>query len=174
MGVSTSPDRTLNYAFLLGGVVAAIFGVILLVNQEGALQLLVILLGLWWLIHGAFMVFAVFVDNTDAGWKLALGLLGVIAGIMVLSNPGQATEVLTGVFGIFLGALGILIGLASLVGAFRGGGFGAGVFGVVSILIGVLILLNAQFSTEVLIYIFAALLLIDGVAGIYLGVKSGN
>ena len=41
-----------------------------------------------------------------------------------------------------------------------------------SLVIGLLILLNAQFSTELLITLFAVLLLIDGVAGIYLGIKN--
>ncbi len=87
MAAATTPDRTLNYGFLLGGITAAIFGIILLIRGEEALTLLVVLLGLWWLIHGAFMVFSVFVDSTDWGWKVAIGVLGMVAGILVLMNP---------------------------------------------------------------------------------------
>ncbi len=171
MAAATTPDRTLNYGFLLGGITAAIFGIILLIRGEEALTLAVILIGLWWLIHGAFMVFSVFVDRTDAGWKLAIGLLGMIAGILVLVNPQETTEVLKGAFGVFLGVLGILIGIAGFVGAFRGGGIGAGVFGAVSVILGLLVLFNAEFTVDLLIILFAIMLLIDGVAGIYLGLR---
>ena len=169
--VSSPTDKTINYAFLLGGVAALIFGIILLIRQEEALSLLMVILGLWWLIQGAFMLFAIFVDREDMWWKLAIGVLGVVAGFLVLTNPGEAADVFQGVVGVVLGVIGILVGLASLMGAFRGGGVGAFVFGAVSILIGVLILLNAQFSTSLLITLFAVLLLIDGVMGIYLALK---
>jgi uncharacterized membrane protein HdeD (DUF308 family) len=39
------------------------------------------------------------------------------------------------------------------------------------VLIGLLVLLNAQFSTSLLITLFAVLLLVDGVMGIYLAIK---
>ena len=147
MTTATRPDRALNYAFILGGVTGVIFGIILLIRQEEALSLLVIILGLWWLIHGAFMVFSVFIDSTDGGWKLAIGALGMIAGILVLANPAETVQLLQGAFGVYLGVLGILIGVVAFVGAFRGGGIGAGVFGAVSVIIGLLVLFNAEFTT---------------------------
>lgn len=172
MATAAAPDRAMNYAFILGGVTGVIFGIILLIRQEEALSLLAVLLGLWWLIHGAFMVFAVFVDKTDAGWKLAIGVLGMVAGILVLSNPTETVNLFQGLFGVYLGVLGILIGVVSFIGAFRGGGIGAGMFGAVSILIGLLILFNAEFTTTLLITLFAALLLVNGVVGIYMGLKA--
>jgi uncharacterized membrane protein HdeD (DUF308 family) len=172
METVTGPaDRTINYAFLLGGVVALVFGIVLLVRQDEAISLLMVILGLWWLIQGAFMLFAVFVDRTDMWWKLIIGALGVVAGFLVLTNPGEAADVFQGVIGVILGVIGLLVGAASILGSFRGGGVGAFVFGAVSVLIGLLILLNAQFTTELLITLFAVLLLIDGVMGIYLAVK---
>jgi uncharacterized membrane protein HdeD (DUF308 family) len=171
MATVSPPDTTLNYAFLLGGVTAAIFGIILLVRQEEALALLMVVLGLWWLIQGAFMLFAVFVDRTDMGWKIAIGALGVVAGVLVLTNPGDAADAFQGAIGVFLGVIGILVGISALVGSFRGAGLGAGIFGVVSILIGLLILFNAQFSTSLLISLFGILLLIDGAVAIYVALK---
>lgn len=167
----TSPDRTINYAFLLGGITALIFGVILLIRGDDALELLAVILGLWWLIHGVFMVFAVFVDREDVVWKLAIGLLGIVAGILVLNNPNEAADLFKGAFGVVLGIIGILVGLSAIFGSFRGGGFGSLVFGLVSGVIGVLVLLNPGWTTNTLITIFAVLLLVDGVAGIYLAIK---
>lgn len=81
---TASGERVINYAFLLGGITALVFGIILLVRREEALALLMVVLGLWWLIQGAFMLFAVLIDQEDVGWKLAIGALGLIAGILVL------------------------------------------------------------------------------------------
>jgi uncharacterized membrane protein HdeD (DUF308 family) len=169
--VTAPADRTINYVFLLGGVVALIFGIVLLFRQDEAIALLMVILGLWWLIQGAFMLFAVFLDRTDMWWKLIIGTLGVVAGFLVLTNPGEAADVFQGVIGVILGVIGLLVGVTSIVGSFRGGGVGAVVFGTLSVLIGLLVLLNAQFSTTLLITLFAVLLLIDGVMGIYLAVK---
>lgn len=172
MTLEPAQDRVVNYAFLLGGLMAAIFGIILLIFQDEALTLLVLLLGLWWLIQGAFMMFSVFIDRQDMGWKLFIGLLGLAAGIIVLSSPGDAAEFLGSALAIVLGAIGVLIGVAAVMGGLRGGGFGAVLFGVVSGVIGLLFLFNSSFSFEVLVTLFAILLLIDGVAAIYLAIKT--
>jgi uncharacterized membrane protein HdeD (DUF308 family) len=165
------PERTLNYAFLLGGVAGLIFGVVLLIRQDDALELLMVILGLWWLIQGVFMVFAVFVDSTDVGWKLAIGVLGVAAGFLVLTNPAEGTGFISGTVGVILGLIGLMIGISSIIGSFRGGGFGALVFGIISGLIGALILLNPGLSTSMVISIVGLLLLLDGFAGVYLAIR---
>ena len=172
MTMETAPEgRVINYAFLLGGLIATIFGIILLIFDEQALSLMVVLLGLWWLVQGAFMLFSVFIDREDMGWKLAVGVLGLVAGILVLADPGSAADFLGGALAIFLGILGVLIGVGAIFGSFRGAGLGALVFGGVSALIGLLFIFNASFSFDVLVTIFAVLLLIDGVGAIYLAIK---
>ena len=164
-------DRTINYAFLLGGLTATIFGIILLIRREEALSLMIILLGLWWLIQGAFMLFSVFIDREDWGWKVFLGVLGLAAGIIVMQNPQDAVTFLGSAIAIVLGAIGVIIGVMGVVGSFRGGGFGALVFGVVSVGIGLLFIFNSLFSASLLVTLFAVLLLIDGVAAMYLAIK---
>jgi uncharacterized membrane protein HdeD (DUF308 family) len=169
--MEASPDRTINYAFLLGGLTAAIFGVILLIRTEEALGLLMILLGLWWLIQGAFMVFSVFVDRTDMWWKLFVGVIGLAAGVIVLANPVESAAVLGSTIAIILGILGILIGVVSVIGSFRGGGFGALVFGIISALIGLLFVFNPLSTASVTVTVLAVLLIIDGLAGMYLAIR---
>ncbi len=171
MTTESVPDRTINYAFLLGGLTAAIFGIVLLIFRDSALTLLVVLLGLWWLIQGAFMLFSVFIDREDIGWKLFLGVLGLAAGIIVLSSPGEATEFLASATAIILGAIGVIIGVSAVFGSFRGAGFGALVFGLVSAAIGLLFIFNSLISFTLLVTLFAVLLLIDGVAAIFMAIK---
>jgi uncharacterized membrane protein HdeD (DUF308 family) len=167
----SSSDRTINYAFLLGGVTATVFGIIFLIRREEALGLIMVLLGLWWLIQGAFMVFSVFVDRRDMGWKIFVGVLGLIAGFYVLANPVESAQVLGSTIAIIFGALGILIGAVAVFGSFRGGGIGALVFGIVSILIGLLFVLNPLTTASVTVTVLAILLLIDGITAIFLALK---
>jgi uncharacterized membrane protein HdeD (DUF308 family) len=169
--MDAAQDRSINYAFLLGGLTAAIFGIILLIRQEEAVGLLMILFGLWWLIQGAFMVFSVFVDGSDKGWKLVIGVLGLGAGVYALANPGDAATILGSTVAIVLGAIGIIIGVVSVIGSFRGGGFGALVFGIVSAAIGLLFVINPSDSASLMVTLFAVLLLVDGVAAIYLALR---
>lgn len=171
MTTESAPERVVNYAFLLGGLTAAIFGIVLLIFQDQALALLVVLLGLWWLIQGAFMIFSVFIDRTDMGWKLFIGILGLTAGIIVLASPGDATEFLGSALAVVLGAIGVLIGASAILGSIRGAGFGALLFGLVSGAIGLVFIFNSSFSFDFLVTVLAILLLLDGVAAIYLAVR---
>lgn len=171
MTIETTPERTINYAFLLGGLTALVFGIILLVRREEAIELLVILLGLWWLIQGAFMLFSVFIDREDMGWKIFLGLLGLTAGVVVLANPIDSATFLGSALAITLGVIGVIIGVSAVFGSFRGGGLGALVFGVVSGLIGLLFIFNPSSSASLMVTLFAILLLIDGVGSVLLALR---
>jgi uncharacterized membrane protein HdeD (DUF308 family) len=171
MTTEQMPEKVINYAFLLGGLTAAIFGIFLLIRTEEAFGILAILLGLWWLIHGAFMVFSVFIEREDAGWKLAIGALGLAAGVVVLADPVGAAEFLGSTLAIILGVIGLLIALAAVWGYFRGGGIPSLVFGLVSGAIALLVILNPSESATVMVTLFSVLLLVEGVSGIYLALK---
>ncbi len=170
MTTEYSPDRTINYAFLLGGLTALIFGVILLVRQDAAIAIVALLLGLWWLIQGAFLVFSVFIDRRDMWWKLIVGLIGVTAGLVVLANPVQSAEFLGSAMAIVLGVLALINGIVAVIGGFRGGGFPATLFGVVTGAIGVLLLVYPEGSFTAFVTIIGFILMVQGVAAIALSV----
>jgi uncharacterized membrane protein HdeD (DUF308 family) len=163
-------DRAINYAFLLGGLTALIFGVILLIRQDAAIGVVALLLGLWWLIQGAFLVFSVFVDRTDMWWKLIIGLIGVTAGLVVLANPVQSAEFLGSAMAVILGILGLINGIVAIVGGFRGGGLPAILFGVVTGAIGLLLILYPEGSFTAFVTIIAFILMVQGVAAVVLSI----
>ena len=131
-----------------------------------------LLVGLTWFIQGIFNLAAIFIDKSQWGWKLFGGVIGVAAGLLVLQNPIASTAVVPAILAIILGLFGLLIGIAALIGAFQGGGWGAGVFGAASIIIGLLLMFNSVVSGQVLVWIVAALLVIEGGVGVYFGFKS--
>lgn len=165
-----TPDRTLNYAFLLGGITAFIFGLFLLIRQDAAIGVVALLLGLWWLIQGAFLVFSVFIDREDMWWKLLLGAIGVTAGVIVLANPVQSAEFLGSAMAVVLGVLGIIGGIISVVGGFRGGGFSAILFGLVTGAIGLLLILYPEGSFTTFVTILGIIFLVQGLAAVVLAI----
>src|SRR5215212_91372 len=111
---------------LLEGIAAVIIGILLLVAPAITLLSLVQILGFFWLIGGILRVVSIFVDNSLWGWKLLAGILGILAGILVLQHPLWSTLLVPAILVIFLGIQAMISGGASLVLAFQGGGWGAG------------------------------------------------
>ncbi len=165
-----NPDRVVNFAFLMGGIVAFVFGLILLVRQDAAIGVVMLLIGLWWLIQGAFLIFSVFIDRQDMWWKLLLGLIGVTAGVVVLANPVQTGEVLGTALTWVLGFIGLAAAIVAIVGGFRGGGFAAILFGVISGAIALLIMFFPSGSFTTLVTILAIVLMVQGLAAILVSI----
>lgn len=162
------PDRTLDRAFLIGGLVAMIFGVILLFAGGEPVGLMVLLLGLWWLIQGAALVFAALTHRDDMSWKIGLGLIGACAGFLVLAKPVEAGEFVGTGFAFTLGALGLLASVTATAGGFRSGGFSAMLFGVVSGALGLAVMLSPADSFAALVIIGAVIFVAQGPAALYL------
>jgi uncharacterized membrane protein HdeD (DUF308 family) len=153
------------WVFLLQGIAAIIFGILLLTNPAATLVAFVIFLGFYWLFLGAIELVRVFVDRSVPWyWSLLLGILGIVAGLIVLNHPLLAAVVLPATLVIWLGVLGLVIGVIEIIGAFSGGGVGSFILGVINILIGLLLLGSPGLATLAVPFVFGILLLIEGVA----------
>ena len=98
------------------GVVALVIGVLMLRDVTHTVEVLALLLGLFWIVVGAIGVMSAFVGRARPGRGLALlaGFLGIVAGIVVLAYPALSLTVLVAVLGVWLvvfGALTIAIAL---------------------------------------------------------------
>lgn len=164
----TGPDRMLDRAFLLGGLVAMVFGAILLFAEGEPVGLMVLLLGLWWLLQGAAVVVAALIQRDDMSWKIGLGVIGACAGIVVLANPVEAGEFVGTALAYTLGALGLLASMTATPGGFRSGGFSAMLFGVISGALGLAVMLSPADSFAVLVIVVAVILVAQGPASLYL------
>ena len=164
-------DRTMNYALLFGGIASLIFGLLLFTQTTAALAIIMLLIGLLWFIQGVFNLLSIFIDKSEWGWKLFGGVIGIAAGLLVLKNPIESTAVVPAVVALLMGVFGLIIGISGLIDAFKGGGWGIGVFGVVTLIIGLLFIFNSVVSGQVLVWLLALLLVIQGVVGIYYAYK---
>ena len=152
---------------LVEGIVVALLGLLLLVAPGASLFFLVRLLGIYLLIAGIFRIIGIFLDSSSWGWKLAAGILCLIAGLAILSNPLWSTTVssLRGLV-IFVGFLAMLQGAAGLIVAFQGGGWGMGALSVLGILLGLFLVINPLIGVAALTFILAIFMLIGGVGAV--------
>jgi len=148
--VSTPQAGTLQSAprpwwvTLILGIVAFLTGAILLwaptKTAVQTYQLLVALLGLYWLIRGFMDIIYMFIDHRQWGWKLFMGLVSIIAGWYILAYPIAAGVALPRVFVLVLGIWALMDGIVLLLMAFRGGGWGAGILGALAIILGIVLM----------------------------------
>jgi uncharacterized membrane protein HdeD (DUF308 family) len=152
---------------LLEGIAAVIIGLFLLTSPGITLLYLVQVIGFFWLIRGVLQIVSIFVDSSLWGWKLIGGIIGILAGILVLQHPLWSTLLLPALLVIILGLQGLVSGGASLVMAFRGGGWGTGILGALSIVFGIILLLNPVFiGIAILPFVLGAFALVGGIAAI--------
>lgn len=151
---------------LLQGIAMLIIGLLLITNTGMTVYTLTVFLGVYWLIGGIFDLVGMFVDHSQWGWKLASGILGILAGVIIVRNPMWSAVILTSALVWLLAFAGIIIGVLGLIRAFGGAGLGAGVLAVISLVLGVILLFNTAISAVTLVYVAAIWALIAGVAAI--------
>src|SRR5215218_4650571 len=152
---------------LVEGIIAALFGLILLVAPGASLFFLVLLLGIYLFIAGIFRIIGIFLDSSYWGWKLAAGVLCLIAGLAILSDPLWSTTLASTWLIILVGFLAMLQGAAGLIVALQGGGWGMGVLSVLGILFGLFLVINPLIGVGALTLIFAIIMLIGGVGAVF-------
>jgi uncharacterized membrane protein HdeD (DUF308 family) len=105
------------------------------------------------------------------GWKLVGGIIGILAGISVLSYPLWSTVMVPTVFVIVIGVQGLIMGVVTLIMAFKGGGWGPGILGALSIIFGFILLANPLAGAVVLPFVAGIYGLIGGIATIVIAFK---
>jgi uncharacterized membrane protein HdeD (DUF308 family) len=129
---------------LIEGIALVIIGAIMLWAPAKArietYQLLVVMLGIYWIVRGVLDLVHMFTDHTGWGWKLFMGLISIIAGVYIVAYPVAAAVALPRIFVLVLGIWGIIQGFVALLLAFRGGGWGLGILGVIGIFFGFILI----------------------------------
>ena len=139
----TAPARPW-WMMLINGILAFIVGAVLLwapvKTKVDAYMLLVWFLGFYWLFRGIFDIVYMFIDHTAWGWKLFMGIVGIMAGSYILMYPVASGLVLPKIFVWVLGFWGLMEGIILLIMAFKGGGWGAGILGALGIIFGIILI----------------------------------
>lgn len=154
------------WVVLLEGIAAIIVGILLLISPIRTTVWLVQILGFYWLIVGILAIVNIFLDHSLWGWKLFSGILGIIAGLIVINNPLWSTVFVASLLVIVLAVQALIQGGIKLFHSFSGGGFGAFVLGLLNLIIGVILLFNAFIAAFILPFVVGVLAIIGGVAAI--------
>lgn len=96
------------------GVLTVVLGGIVIAWPDTTLKVLSVLLGIQLLIFGLYRLVRAFAEDTvSKGLSGFVGVLGLIAGVVVIRNPFETVEVLA----VILGVLWIVAGAIDLIGS---------------------------------------------------------
>lgn len=162
------------WLILLEGIAAVIIGIFLLISPGMTTLVLVQFLGFYWLFSGVLSLVGLFVDRTSWGWKLCAGILGIIAGLIVIRHPLWSAVLIPTTLVLILGILGLVEGIVKIVQAFKGGGGGMAVLGILSFLFGIFLLFAPLMAALALVIVLGIFAIIGGIAAIVLAFRTRN
>ena len=164
----TRPLYNIWWLVLLQGIASLILGLMLFIVPAITLPALVVFLGAYWLVMGIFSIIGIFIGYSRAhwGWALFSGILGIIAGILVLSSPLLAAILLPAILAVIIAIQGILIGIVSLIHGFKGSGGGAIAIGIVSMAFGAVLLIWPLYAGFTMVIVIAVFAILGGIAAI--------
>ncbi len=151
---------------LILGIATIIFGILFLTNPAATSVTFTFVIGMYWFARGIIDLVLMFVDTTMWGWKLFVGVIGVLAGWLVMSStldtPFFAALGLGSAFIVVLGIMGIVMGISDIAQAFMGAGWGRGILGVLMILLGIWLVANPVGSALALPWLFGVVMIVFG------------
>lgn len=92
----------------VSGVIGIVLGIICFDSVEDRIALLTLFIGIWWIIRGVMQLVVGSSLDGGSGLMVFLGVLGILAGIVVLVWPIASLAVLAIVAGLWLIVLGIV------------------------------------------------------------------
>ena len=156
---------------LLRGIAAVLLGILLFTNPDAILSVVIIFLGIYWVVDGIITLLASFTgreEHSNWGWGIFVGIISILAGLAVLSQP-VLTAIFTAQFIVSLvGIMIIISGVSSIAMGFKlrktSGEWMMILGGVLGLILGLLLLMNPLFSALVFVNITAIFSIIGGFA----------
>jgi uncharacterized membrane protein HdeD (DUF308 family) len=169
----TPQQSSIWWFFLLQGIAGIILGFLLVTDPGATMLALVTFLGFYWLIMGILALVRIFIDRSVPWiWSLLTGIIGILAGILVLRHPLLATLTVPTVIVIVLGVEALIMGALEIIGGFTGGGIGSFIMGVIYVIAGLLLLSSPLGAALAVPLVFGVLLLIQGVALVVVALRA--
>ncbi len=104
-----------GWRVLLGllGALSLLAGVLCLLSPLHTLAAIALLIGSWWIVSGVLTLVATASGSTEdsRGWGAVLGVLSVVAGFVVLLQPGISLDALEFTLGVTLLVLGLVVAI---------------------------------------------------------------
>lgn len=168
---TTQAPESLRMMLGIGGLVAIVIGVLILVNplKTGAamMQVLAVIMAAYALIVGITYLGSAIFTRGHGGWArtghVLLGLLFIIGGIVLLSNLAIAAEVTVIFLSVTVGVLWIFEGIMAFTAASKSRAWSI-IFGIVSVLAGLVLIFSPFVGAFTLWILLAVSLIAMGIA----------
>jgi uncharacterized membrane protein HdeD (DUF308 family) len=155
---------------MLQAVILLLAGVILLAYPETTLGVLFFIMGAYWLLDGILMtVKSIEIRKENSAWTLGLitGIIGMLAGLIVVLHPGFSSILTTSFFVWFLGLAALIYGIGGLVTGIRmkkrsKAGSVMIIAGIFSIIFGIILLASPYSTFITIVQILATFTIIGG------------
>jgi uncharacterized membrane protein HdeD (DUF308 family) len=155
------------WVFLIRGLVAIVFGLVGFFYPAATLFTLVLFYGAYALVDGVFAIVSAVRGEEGMGprwWLAAVGVLGIIAGLVTYLMPGLTTLVLLTVIGVWA----LLYGVSEIVGAIRlrkeiDNEWLLMMHGALAVLFGLMVLFRPGAGALALIWVIASFAFASGV-----------
>jgi len=160
---------------VIRGIAAIVFGIIAFTHPVMAIATLVLFFGAWVLIDGIFRVVSAIghrASDSDWGWHLVIGIIGIIVGLLTFHAPQVTALALV----IYIAAWALMIGASEIVMAVKlrheiKGEWFLILMGLASIVFAVLLLWNPVAGAAAVIWLIAWYAVVLGILGVFFGFR---
>jgi uncharacterized membrane protein HdeD (DUF308 family) len=111
MAIADAEDTAgTRWLMALLGLVSVVVGILFLRHTDETITTLAFLIGLFWVVGGIIEFFNAYSDHgaPARGWRIAMGLLALAAGVVTLVVPNLTVNTLAVIMGIWLIIYGLL------------------------------------------------------------------
>jgi uncharacterized membrane protein HdeD (DUF308 family) len=144
------------------GIVAVVFGILVLANIWGSVRLVAIFAGLFLLFAGILQFFAGGGGRTG---RIVAGVIAIVAGVALIAWPEASIKTVAVIVGLAFLISGISVAVAAI--AARGDGYGAVIgFGAVVAVIGLIFIIWPGPTVTLLMILVGLAALLFGIASI--------
>jgi len=149
------------------GVVALVFGLVVLANIWASVHLVAVFAGLFLLFAGVMQLVSRSTGRSRAG-RIFAGLLAIVAGIVLIAWPGASVKTVAVVVGVSFLIWGAAVAIAALVDRGEGSGVVAS-FGALLAVVGVIFIVWPGPTVTILMVLGGASAILLGIACIAKG-----
>jgi uncharacterized membrane protein HdeD (DUF308 family) len=176
--LTRSTINAFRAAFIIGGAVAVILGVALLIWPVRVVSVVAAVLGIYFIVTGLIRVaLGIFTHGTSGGHRLLnilLGILMFVAGVIALRNLTTAAAALLVLVVVVIGVGWIIEGVITLVESRNATSRGWAItFGLISVVAGLMVITIPVGSALWLILFASVALIVLGIVGIIRGITFG-
>ena len=159
---------------LIRGILLILFGILMFARPGSTLLGLISFMGIYWIVDGIFSIIEGIRGHTEKSstWMLVGGVVGILAGLVIVGNPVVAGVVsstfLTTLIGIATIANGIVMIFAGRNGQWTWWGL---IMGILYVIFGIFVIGHPLATMATLVWLFAFWALVSGVLAIVLAFK---